>query len=601
MEQLWSISTTIREAERITGFLRTASEISGEIWNASTQSKFQILLVQNRQYLNDPENSQIYGRLDDEQCELLRNKAIPMTYEQAEGIILAKNYEGGSDMRGRQSMSPLYKLGLVYIVDGKVHITDAGQKLINEEISFGDFILDAMLKFQYPNPYERGYRTWNTKPFINALRLIKRVNELCETRNIPAKGITKTEFGIFVLSLKNYTDIDRTAKKLLDFRIKYSSFDTEVEQEQFRCEYAREYLSGFKNPEKNTLEYADNMIRYMRLTKYICIRGKYSHVYIDLEPRRLTEINSILQSDDGSAAQYSQEEWRNYMGTYGAYPLPFETIEKLKEILENTDQDINTIEHKLGITVTCSNPCSTQDEYRREIEHRRKYRTELQNLEIKQEYHHSASKIDEVIKALEDIRNHNKASLAKRFSIELEKWANVALNIINDSILIKPNAPVGDDNEPTYTAPSGVADIECFYESFNAICEVTMLTSRDQWFNEGQPVMRHLRDFEKKNNKKCYCLFVAPRLHQDTVNTFYNSVKYEYEGKKQKIIPITISQLISILQKIRLMIQKNLKFTHTELMKLYDTCVDMNNVANSQVWLLHIQKSILEWTQKCVD
>ena len=85
------------------------------------------------------------------------------------------------------------------------------------------------------------------------------------------------------------------------------------------------------------------------------------------------------------------------------------------------------------------------------------------------------------------------------------------------------------------------------------------------------------------------------------MNTFYNSVKYEYEGKKQKIIPITISQLISILQKIRLMIQKNLKFTHTELMKLYDTCVDMNNVANSQVWLLHIQKSILEWTQKCVD
>ena len=26
--------------------------------------------------------------------------------------------------------------------------------------------------------------------------------------------------------------------------------------------------------------YADNMIRYMRLTKYICIRGKYSYVYI---------------------------------------------------------------------------------------------------------------------------------------------------------------------------------------------------------------------------------------------------------------------------------------------------------------------------------
>lgn len=91
------------------------------------------------------------------------------------------------------------------------------------------------------------------------------------------------------------------------------------------------------------------MIRYMCLTKYICIRGKYSYVYIDLELRRLTEIDSILETDNGRAAQYSKDEWRNYMGIYGAYPLPFETIEKLNEIIVNTDRDINAIELKLGI------------------------------------------------------------------------------------------------------------------------------------------------------------------------------------------------------------------------------------------------------------
>ena len=598
MEQLWSISTTIREAERITGFLKTALEIDGETWDSDTQAKFQILLVKNRQYLNDPDNSQIYGRLNEEQCELLRNKALSMTYEQAEGIINAKNYEGGPAMRGRQSMSPLYKLGLVYIVDGKVNVTDTGRKLINEEISFGDFMLDALLKFQYPNPYESSYQTWNTKPFINALRLIKQVNELCENKNITAKGITKMEFGIFVLSLKNYDDVDKTAEAILKFRQKYNSFKTENEQEKFRVEFVNEYLSDFKNPAKNTLEYADNMIRYMRLTKYIRIRGKYSHVYIDLEPGRLTEINSILEANDGSSAQYSQEEWRNYMGIYGAYPLPFETVEKLKEILSKIDEDINAIESKLGKILSSSKKCSKREEYKAEIERRRQQRTELQNLEIKQEYHNSVQKIDEAIKALENIRCRNKASLAKKYSIELEKWVNVALNIINDSILIKPNAPVGDDNEPTYTAPSSVADIECFYEKFNAICEVTMLTSRDQWFNEGQPVMRHLRDFEKRNPKPSYCLFIAPRLHQDTVNTFYNSVKYEYEGEKQKIIPMTITQLIAILQTMKLIIEKKRKFAHSELMQLFDACTDMTKVSNSQFWLAHIQNSLSEWTQK---
>ena len=110
--------------------------------------------------------------------------------------------------------------------------------------------------------------------------------------------------------------------------------------------------------------------------------------------------------------------------------------------------------------------------------------------------------------------------------------------------------------------------------------------------------MRHLRDFEKQHKKQSYCLFIAPRLHQDTVNTFYNSVKYEYEGEKQKIIPMTISQLINILQTMKVIIENNRKFTHIELMELYDMCVNMNMVANSQVWLVHVQQSIAEWRQK---
>ena len=220
-----------------------------------------------------------------------------------------------------------------------------------------------------------------------------------------------------MLSLKNYDDVDKTAEAILNFRQKYNSFKTENEQEKFRVEFLNKYLSDFKNPAKNTLEYANNMIRYMRLTKYIRIRGKYS-----------------------------QEERRNYMGIYGAYPLPFETAEKLKEILSKINEDINAIEKKLGIPQSFSDKCSDHEEYKTEIERRRQRRTELQNLEIKQEYHDSVQKINEAIKALEDIRAQNRANLAKKYSIELEKWVNIALNIINDSIRIKPNAPVGDDN-----------------------------------------------------------------------------------------------------------------------------------------------------------
>lgn len=178
----------------------------------------------------------------------------------------------------------------------------------------------------------------------------------------------------------------------------------------------------------------------------------------------------------------------------------------------------------------------------------------------------------------------------------MEKWANVALNIIDDAEFIQPNYSVGDDNEPLYTAASGKPDIECFYEGFASICEVTMLTSRDQWYNEGQPVMRHLRDFEDKHSEKSgYCLFVAPKLHKDTINTFYMSVKYEYEGRSQRIIPITISQLNKILKTVKVRLVNGKPFSHMNIKELYDCCINLSNVGNSSAWLEHINSCIDLW------
>ena len=595
MNTLWSISTTIREAERIIGFLKTACELDSEIWNTETQIKFQILLIKNRQYLNDPDNTQSFNKLSTKQTELLKNKSINMTYEQAKDIFVAKEYND-PPMRGRQSMSPLQKLGLVYIIDNRIHISSVGQKLANGEIEFNDFMLDSLLKFQYPNPYEKGFKTWNTKPFINTLRLIKQVNKLCSEKGLHEKGISKIEFGIFVLSLTSYSLVDEVAKRILEFRKNYESLISEEAKDNFTKNYISNYLKDFKNPISNVKEYTDNMIRYLRLTKYIYIRGKYTNTYIDLEPRRKTEIDSILNTDNGCAQIYTHSEWRNYMGVYGTYKLPFETYEKITQIATEIQTDINHIETKLGLPLSSPKIPNSIESLKQFINNRRADRTRLQNLKIKQDYHANTSKIEEAIASLEDIRKRNKSKLVNKFSIELEKWTNVALNILNDSKLIKPNAPVGDDNEPIYTAPNGVPDIECYYDSFGAICEVTMLTSRDQWYNEGQPVMRHLRQFENNNpDKPNYCLFIAPSLHTDTVNTFYMAVKYEYEGKTQKIIPITIRQLEEILSTIKELSNQGKVLRHCNIMDLYEKCSNLTSVSNSKGWLDHICKEISNW------
>ena len=599
-ETLWSMSTTIREAERIIGFLRTASLLDGQYWDKECQCKFQILLIQNHEYLKDVENAQVRNKLTKEQVAALGAWDKEMSYEMADSIFKAKEYNDPA-MRGRQSMSPLVKLGLVYYENKIIRISDMGRKLLDGEISFEDMMLDALLKYQYPNPADSGFLSWNTKPFINALRLIKRVNEFCEERGEKAKGISSREFGIFVLSLKKYSDIDDVANRLLDFRRKRGELANERAKELFTNKYIEDYLADFNNPIKNCKEYTDNMIRYFRLTRYIYIRGKYDHTYVDLEPRRMTEINAILDHDNGAARTYSLKEWNQYMGVYGTYQLPFESLEKLTTISTEIVTEITLLEDTLHLTHPERKiPTNIQD-LKQFIKDLREYRTHLQNLTIKQIVHQDYEKINETIESLSDIYTHNTAKLAKKLSIELEKWTNIALNILNDAKFIKPNSPVGDDNEPIYTAPNGVPDIECYYDSFNAICEVTMLTSRDQWYNEGQPVMRHLRAFEEANAAlPSYCLFVAPTLHKDTINTFYFSVKYEYEGQQQRIIPITIPQLKLILKVVQEVLMQNKPFTHNYIKQLYDECVDMSNVKDSTQWLDKINTSINLWSERLI-
>lgn len=121
---------------------------------------------------------------------------------------------------------------------------------------------------------------------------------LCSKGNV-AKGISSQEFGIFVLSLKSYEDVDKVANLLLDFRAERAKCANDKEKVDFTNDYIETYLADFNNPIKNCREYTDNMIRYFRMTKYIYIRGKYDHTYIDLEPRRMTEINAIPRTIPG--------------------------------------------------------------------------------------------------------------------------------------------------------------------------------------------------------------------------------------------------------------------------------------------------------------
>lgn len=599
MKKPWSITTTVRSPERLRDFLIVSKQLENCKWNSENQRKYQTLLIKERVYGYG--KSQFYNGLSQEQIDLIDDQTKEISSEQAEEIFNVKNYKDPA-MRGRQSMNPLKKFGFVVIKDKKICITSLGKLFLRDDFDLGKIFFRSFMKWQIPNLDSNDYKFedgYDIKPFIGVLHLIQKVNEESKKLEEKAKGINKEEFSLFCPTLVNYKDIDSYAKKIIALR---GNLKGKTKQEQrvildrYKKVFVQEFLGTSNSREiqkllKNLKDYGDNTIRYFRLTRYVYIRG--GGFYIDLEPRRSIEIRNLFRFDNAQSKTFtSKEDYLEYISDISKPKLPWETKEKLTEIAVKLLEDIKSYEKEIMATSKAFLDYKklNEDGLKRFIDDLRSYRRELQD----KQNHQKSQEIEQIKKYIEELESIFNVDDK---SILLEKLLLLGLNALNDALKIKPNYPVGDDNEPTFTAPANTPDIECFYESYNAICEVTMLTGRNQWYNEGQPVMRHLRDFENKyQDKKAYCLFVAPKLHRDTINTFWTAIKYEYEGKKQRIIPLSINIFVELL-KILVKIKQNGRFLkHNELFSLYDEILEVSkSLSDSNEWVKNIPNTITSW------
>ena len=602
MKKPWSISTTVRDPDRLRDFLSILKKLKGQQFNSENQIKYQILLIQNKHY--EP------TKLTREQEEYFDDIEKEMPFSVAKEIFDAQNYKDPA-MRGRNSVAPLNKMGLCIAknsADG-VKITSLGKYFLSEDYDLDKLFFIHFLKWQLPNPASRSFSEndgFAMKPFIGTLHLINEVNKKWIKLGNDPVGISKDEFCLFAPTLIDFRRIKKQAKKLIAYRIALGSQKDESGKKEFREKFRKDFAKSFLGISKaseitkllnNLKDYGDSAIRYFRLTKYLHIRG--GGFYVDLEPRRSIELDKLLLTDNAAPLRFENtDEYIKYLADLEQPILPWETKIELKRIIANVNRDVQSYVSNLkskAIKIPTFNFQKTEKmsvkQLKQYIEDLRAYRRKLQELEIHFESQ-DVSKIQQYIMALKNIHQSS-----NKKSIELEKLSARALNALNDALEIKPNYPVGDDNEPTFTAPANKPDIECFYEKFNSVCEVTMLTNRSQWYNEGQPVMRHVRDFEESyTNKPTYCLFIAPRLHQDTVETFWMAIKYGYKGAVQKIIPLSITQFIRLLESLLEIRKQSKQFTHDALLNLYEQILNLTNrVSHSDEWIEQIPKIITKW------
>ena len=78
------------------------------------------------------------------------------------------------------------------------------------------------------------------------------------------------------------------------------------------------------------------------------------------------------------------------------------------------------------------------------------------------------------------------------------------------------------------------------------MCIRDRLETRDQYYNEGTPVLRHVDEFKEKNpDKPTIGIFVAPTIHEDTLRTWFTTGKFQ----DTVVIPFSFEQWKLILKK----------------------------------------------------
>ena len=593
---LWKLSsTTIRNPDRIHGFAQVANEFVGQEWKSGDQIQidFQIALIQNKLYLQDETND-------------FDNVTLEQATEIARGPHDGWRWKY-PHMRGRMSMSPLRNFGICYLDQNNlICFTQKGTQFINNEINNKDFFEYILLKYQSED--------YNIIPVIGALQLIDKVNKLWEKKGNDPTGLSLDEFDLFVPSLIDHTMINSQAESVIEFRERTRKASTRTEQKQilheFQGKFADEHLQAdwdndtpdvatkerIRKMKKRYSEYGDPILQFLRAAGWIHMRG--GGFRVDLHPLRKIENEAIIRMSCVPVRHANAQAYAEYITNNEALELSWRTpkklIEKYEFIFETICEQSETNNIPMKITLMQKDELEQQshNELDSLIVNAQQELQRINTIKETQDVTH-VDKINEII-------NHLKNPPSTKAYVELEYETTRGLMALDDGT-IQPNYPLGDDGQPTNTAPGGAGDIECFYEKFNLLCEVTMLTNRIQQYQEGDPVTRHYVDFAtKRKTGETYCLFIAPKMHEDTLNQFY--YQNNRRGPKQtKIIPITITQFTEILELLVELKERNssYRFSHENMTKLFDPILNsMDNFDDELNWRNNIQSIIDSWKEE---
>ena len=596
---LISAGTTVRNPDRLINFFKSLIGIlEGKIYSKEIQHDIQTVLIQTRDYGYG--SNQFYNTLDRKHIELLEN-GRPLSFNEAKEIYWKKmeNYKIKDGIRGRTSISPLNKFGFFYTQIGhEILASEIGKKYLNKEISETLFFQKVLLKWQFGNTTDNEYKNedgYNIKPFVAFLHLISKLNKKLKDSGKKPIGISTLEFDLFIPTLINYEDIPNFVENIINFREKFLQQKTVSDKNKFISKFHEDLIYKFNIKDKgkkkfinNLSEYGqNNLLLYYLKTDLIELRGANNYIDIkrDIEGNYIDAVDEICEKISPAVENFTSpiDEFKNFNKEIEP-PLSFLNL----ETKQDEAKKINLYLESEGIK-----DLKTLDDLDGNIDRYNEYLDQKVN-------QNKIEKFENKVWTDKDISNSINGFLnIKSFDglkwIEYERLSYWSMLQLDDHKLIKPNFPINEEGFPKKKGAPGIPDVECFYENYSLILEVTLKTDHNQWQDETTSIFEHLEEFiERSETKENFCLFIAPALHSRAAKAYWQANKHGFgSDNKLGVIPLKHDQFCKILKLQSEQLKINKKITSSRMLKFYkDIHFQANQINNYVEWLNIIDTSL---------
>lgn len=578
MPKVWNIgNTTVRNPKRIENALRVfASEgFSGNAKGEEQEAKLHQIFKEKEVLYFDNEPSSFNGR-----------KWRAAFYQL--GLISYEKYQIEED---RLDVQRLFEFIGDQTVKLPFQITVAGYKLINAKTlpEIDDIYTRQFACYELPNSLETGFRNGKMKPFILFLQVLY---HLQITGNA---GLNKFETGVFLQRFQDHTAnlAVEIGQQVLFYRKKCENKSVK-ELKAIRKEYLDELalLTGI-NSDTIVKDYSDTTFRYFSLS------GLFSRIgdTIIIRSNKQNFVAELLKDQPQFIFTTNALQYFNYFYN-NTFPIPTDDIKFSLSEVYNLRLGIKNKTNILLQEVDLLSLESSIDD----VQIIRYKLIEYNNWEREEDYaneQQSNESIKDILRYLYTLNNNavqNAPEIDDRPAyLEWAVWRSfLAINDIVSPVHETRRFPIDQDFLPRNTAPGGGSDIIFEFETYVLVVEVTLTISHRQMSAESEPVRRHAVQYKLLYpDKDVYCLFIAPQVDNNVVETFRIGVWYNGDNEEfVNIIPMSLTDFIIGFQTLEIKRFKNIDFK-----TLLDRSLIFRNVRAPQ-WKASISKEVVEWKKR---